>query len=326
MVTGTASPVKNSRRQRNARRQGALIGLIGALVVMLITCLTPRAIQAQGAPCATYDSQVWAQSDFDSAPAQFADLDPDSDGIACQELPLGAAPAWWTDHIPDDAAPAVLVGISDGDTIRVKVDGRDDPLRLILIDTPETHDPNDLPECYGQEATAFLTWLLSLGGDLYLENDVTNRDRYDRLLRYVWLDLDGEVYLVNEAMVRSGYAAFSIYPPDLKYVEEMREASRFAREHGYGLWSGCETTPDGDTNELDHTQQTPVSTALPPVAVPPGSIPDLTGACEPAYPSVCIPPSPPDLDCGDIMHRHFEVNAPDPHQLDGNADRVGCER
>ena len=58
------------------------------------------------------------------------------------------------------------------------------------------------------EATAFLSWLLWFGGKLYLESDVTDRDRYDRLLRYVWLDFGGgEVYLVNEAMVRAGYAA-----------------------------------------------------------------------------------------------------------------------
>ena len=95
----------------------------------------------------------------------------------------------------------------------------------------------------------------SLGGDLYLETDVSDRDRFGRLLRYVWLDFgDGEVYLVNEALVRAGYAAFSTFPPDVKYVEEMREAGQFARENGYGLWSGCITDDEGDTNELSGTQ------------------------------------------------------------------------
>jgi micrococcal nuclease len=90
--------------------------------------------------------------------------------------------------------------------------------------------------------SASLRWLLSLGGQLYLETDVSNRDRYDRLLRYVWLELDGEVYLVNEVMARSGYASLSTYPPDVQYVEQIREAAAFAREHGYGLWSGCMET------------------------------------------------------------------------------------
>jgi micrococcal nuclease len=74
--------------------------------------------------------------------------------------------------------------VSDGDRIRVNVGGQDEPVRLILIDTPETSDPNNPPECYGQEATAYLEWLLSLGGDLYLERDVSERDRFERLLRY----------------------------------------------------------------------------------------------------------------------------------------------
>ena len=69
--------------------------------------------------------------------------------------------------------------------------------------------------------------MLSLGGDLYLETDVSDRDRFGRLLRYVWLDFgDGEVYLVNEALVRAGYAAFSTFPPDVKYVAEIREAGQ----------------------------------------------------------------------------------------------------
>ena len=65
---------------------------------------------------------------------------------------------------------------------------RQEPVRLILIDAPETIDPDHLPECYGAEAYYFLNWLLSLGGTLYLERAVSNRERFGRLLRYVWLD------------------------------------------------------------------------------------------------------------------------------------------
>jgi micrococcal nuclease len=121
----------------------------------------------------------------------------------------------------------------------VDVDGRNELVRLILIDTPETRHPTSPVECFGPEATAYLSWLLSLDGELSLETDVSNRDRYDRLLRYVWLELDGEVYLVNEVMARSGFASLSTYPPDVQYVDQIREAAVFAREHGYGLWTGC---------------------------------------------------------------------------------------
>jgi micrococcal nuclease len=200
-------------------------------------------------------------------------------------------------------------------------------LALILIDTPETNDPTNPPECYGQEASAYLGWLLSLRGDLYVESDVSDRDRFNRLLRYAWLDFGGgEVYLVNEVMARSGYAAELTFPPDVKYEEEIREAARFAREHGYGLWSGCETDAEGDTNELPQTQPEP--TAIPPAPFPEPE-PDLnSGACDLAsYPTVCIPPIgvSGDLDCGQISARRFEVRPPDPHGFDGDSDGVGCE-
>jgi endonuclease YncB( thermonuclease family) len=206
---------------------------------------------AQAEDCTAFDSQVWAQSIFVLDPLGNAALDPDGNGRACEEFPVGAAPAWWTTEIPASAEPVTLASVVDGDTIRVIRQGVEEPVRLILIDTPETHDPNDPPECYGAEASSFLDWLLSLGGQIYLEPDVTDRDRYDRLLRYAWLDFgEGEVYLVNEAMVRSGYAALYTYPPDVKYVEQIRAANTFAREHGYGLWSGCITDAEGDTQEL----------------------------------------------------------------------------
>jgi hypothetical protein len=100
------------------------------------------------------------------------------------------------------------------------------------------------------EATLDLGFVREWVNELYLETDVSERDRFGRLLRYVWLDRGDEVYQVNEAMVRSGYAAQSTFPPDVKYEERIQEAARFAREHGYGLWSACETDAKGDTNEL----------------------------------------------------------------------------
>jgi micrococcal nuclease len=294
------------------------------LLVLLILCAAPHAGRAQAVDCSRYDSQIWAQSDFETDPSRYAALDPDGNGVACEHLAPGAAPAWWTREVPASAEPVTLAGVTDGDTIGVDVGGRIEPVRLILIDAPETHHPNDPAECFGEEATAYLGWLLSLGGTLFLEADVTNRDRYDRLLRYAWLDFgDGEAYLINEVMVRSGYAAFATFPPDLRYVEEMREAGRFAREHGYGLWSGCQTDASGDTNELSGAQKivsVPVTDPAPAPAAP------LASGCDASYPGVCIPPSPPDLNCGGVPFRRFEVRPPDPHNFDADFDGVGCER
>lgn len=219
---------------------------------------------AQATECSSFDTQIWAQSVYDTNPTQYAALDPDGNGIACEALPDGIAPASWTDAIPADAVPAQIVDVSDGDTIHVMIDGQRETIRLILIDTPETHRPNAPAECFGQDATTFAKAIFALGGQLYLEKDVSETDRYGRLLRYAWLDFgNGRVYLVDEAMVRAGYAALYTYPPDVKYVEQIREAQRFAREHGYGLWSQCQTTPDGDTNDLTGSQPAAPAPAAP---------------------------------------------------------------
>jgi micrococcal nuclease len=306
-----------------------------ALSLMALAVRVPP-VAGQTLDCDGYDSQIWAQSVFETDPAQYAALDPDGNGRACEELPEGAAPALWTEQVPSGSQSVSLIEVTDGDTIRVDVDGRNEPVRLILIDAPETHDPNRPPECFGQEATAYLSWMLSLGGDLYLETDVSDRDRFGRLLRYVWLDFgEGEVYLVNEALVRAGYAAFSTFPPDVKYVAEIREAGQFAREHGYGLWSSCITDDKGDTNELSGNQAISAGRASETNSIqtgsqpPPGqgviTDPASAAGCEPSYPDVCIPPSPPDLDCGDVAYRRFTVYPPDPHRFDGDYDGIGCE-
>jgi endonuclease YncB( thermonuclease family) len=225
----------------------AIVVLATLVVALLVLRNTTR---EETIACANFGAQVWAQSVYETAPTHYAVLDPDGNGLACEELPHGVAAALWTKEVPRGADPASLVSVSDGDTIRVDLGSQVETLRLILIDTPETHDPNNQHECYGAEATAFLEGLLPRGSELYLETDVSERDRFGRLLRYVWLDRGDEVYLINEAMVRSGYAAQSTFPPDVKYEERIQEAARFAREHGYGLWSACETDAKGDTNEL----------------------------------------------------------------------------
>jgi micrococcal nuclease len=298
---------------------GLAVLLLAALLVALFVLW--KSSREEIIACANYDSQVWAQSVYETDPTRYAVLDPDGNGLACEELPLGVAPALWSNEVPRGAEPASLISISDGDTIRVDVGDREETVRLILIDTPETHDPNNPPECYGAEATAFLEGLLPVGSALYLETDVSERDRFGRLLRYVWLERGDEVYLVNEAMVRSGYAAQSTFPPDVKYQERIQEAARFSREHGYGLWSACQTDAKGDTNEIGGTGAEPTSDERPPPR-PVSQQTEVAGAagggagCDPAYPDLCIPPPLPDLDCGyvyDQGFRHITVLPPDPH-------------
>lgn len=192
--------------------------------------------------CAGFDSRIWAQSIFDDDPAGNAALDPDDDGLACEELPLGAAPALWAGTVPNSAIPVDLVSVTDGDTIRVEISGAIEPVRLVGIDAHEAGGPYRDVECYGPEATRYLQWLLDLDGQLFIEKDQEERDRYGRLLRWVWLDPgDGEVYLINEALTRAGFAERYRNTPNRRYVEQIIAAEAFAERHGFGLWGTCET-------------------------------------------------------------------------------------
>ncbi len=146
------------------------------------------------------------------------------------------------DKIPEGAERAKVVSVVDGDTIKVeRASGQVKTVRLLLIDTPETRDPNDPVECYGAEATKRTKAMLPKGRTVYLEKDVSDTDRYKRLLRYVWFKgaKDGKAYLANELLVKEGYAALSTYPPDVARVEQIRDAERAARDDERGLWATC---------------------------------------------------------------------------------------
>lgn len=120
--------------------------------------------------------------------------------------------------------PCTVTRIVDGDTLDCRPLGR---VRLLGIDTPERGQ-----EPFGSVATQALSSLIPGNGEVLLEADVENRDRYDRALRYVWAD--GR--MVNWALVRTGYAVLLTYPPNVQYVEWLRVAQDSAQAEGAGLW------------------------------------------------------------------------------------------
>lgn len=138
-----------------------------------------------------------------------------------------------------------VVDVVDGDTI--KIEGGE-IVRYIGMDTPETVDPRKPLECFGKEASVKNMELVQ-GKIVELEKDVSERDRYGRLLRYIWIGDE----MVNEALVREGFAKVSTYPPDVKYVDRFLAAERVAREEKKGLWSGSCPLPTPTQSSKEST-------------------------------------------------------------------------
>jgi micrococcal nuclease len=128
---------------------------------------------------------------------------------------------------------AAVVRVVDGDTILVNVGGHAEKVRYIGMDTPETHHPTRGEEPGGREATAVNRRLVE-GKTVRLELDVRLRDRYGRLLAYVYV---GET-MVNAELVRLGYAQAMTVPPNVKHASLFVRLQREAREAGRGLWAG----------------------------------------------------------------------------------------
>jgi len=154
--------------------------------------------------------------------------------IAPKEINLQPTPIKeeLTSPIPTqtDREKVRVVSVIDGDTIQLE---NGETLRYIGIDAPETVHQGKPVQCYGQEASLENKKLVE-GKEIEVEKDVSEKDQYGRILRYVW----AEGIFVNEYLVREGFAQAVTFPPDVKYQEQFLEAERKAREEGKGLWSG----------------------------------------------------------------------------------------
>ena len=127
----------------------------------------------------------------------------------------------------------------DGDTIAVEMNGNTEIIRMIGVDTPETHRPNTPVQCYGQAAESYTKRLIGTQ-DVRLEADPlnTNRDRYDRLLRYVYL---ANGTLIESKLISEGYGfAYTSFP--MVKADEFERLEDMAEGKGKGLWSACEVT------------------------------------------------------------------------------------
>ncbi len=146
---------------------------------------------------------------------------------------------------PPAGAPEVtqaeVIRHTDGDTARFLLDGgAEEKVRFIGIDTPEV---GESPEPFGEDAAAYTAGEIPVGTTVWLETDAELRDKYGRLLAYVWLEQpttgnEAEVreHMLNARLVLDGYANAYTYPPNVKYTDVLKDLQAEAREAGRGLW------------------------------------------------------------------------------------------
>jgi|SRR6188472_2354654 len=139
----------------------------------------------------------------------------------------------------DDSHASTLHGqvvrVVDGDTIQVRLEGgRTERVRYIGIDTPESVKPGTPVQCFAKKASHFNAGLVA-GRDVTLKTDAEERDRYGRLLAYVYAGPE----FVNRELVARGYARTLTIPPNVAHADEFARLARRAREAGLGLWRAC---------------------------------------------------------------------------------------
>ena len=138
--------------------------------------------------------------------------------------------------------PATVERVVDGDTAIFHLSSTRERVRFIGINAPEDTSRVDP---FGPEATAYVKRMLTAGRTVYLEQDAEQRDRYGRLLSYVWLeqpssasDVEMRTKMLNAKLALDGYAQQMTVPPNVKYADRFRTYVREARLAGRGLWAG----------------------------------------------------------------------------------------
>ncbi len=127
-----------------------------------------------------------------------------------------------------------LIKVIDGDTIKVIINEKEENVRFLLVDTPETNHPRmNGPQPFGPEAKEFMEEFAA-GGKLELELDVSERDRYGRILAYVYVNgVSAQEELLKRGLARVAY----IYPPNTRHVDQYQEIQEKAQAEGVGIWS-----------------------------------------------------------------------------------------
>ncbi|MGD6817447.1 thermonuclease family protein [Metabacillus sp. 113a] len=231
-------------------------------------------------------------------------------GCADIESARGPAPGSEKQQVADfeekgKTIPAKVISVTDGDTIKVELEnGLSEKVRLILVDTPESRGKYEgNPQPFGKESSDFTRKHLE-GKDVELEPWVEERDRYGRMLAYIWID--GKLF--NEQLLENGLARVAVYPPNTKYLDSFERTEEQAQQDNKNIWSLEDYASENGFEEKREAE-----------------IPD-SGTRE------VFDPNGEDRDCGDFKSHEeaqafFEAAGPgDPHRLDRDGDGFACDK
>jgi micrococcal nuclease len=199
---------------------------------------------------------------------------------------------------------ATVFSVGDGDTITIRnANGQNTTVRLACIDAPETS------QLGGKESAQRLSSILPRGTTIKVIP--VDKDQYGRTVGVIFTNQN-----INLQLLQEGQAwVYEQYISNCRTsAPQLRQAQNIAKANRVGLWSQANPCPPWDFRKGQCV-----------IASPPPT-PNQGLNCDPSYPDVCIPPEPPDLDCGEIPHRRFRVIGLDPHGFDRDRDGIGCER
>jgi micrococcal nuclease len=130
-----------------------------------------------------------------------------------------------------------ILKVIDGDTVDIDINGNTERVRLIGVNTPETKHPTKPIECFGPEASAHLTQLLPKGTHVRIERDIEARDRYGRMLLYLYRESDN--LFINLDLVSHGYGTPMSIEPNTFHRNDFVHAAALAETTNVGLWKAC---------------------------------------------------------------------------------------
>jgi micrococcal nuclease len=130
-----------------------------------------------------------------------------------------------------------ILKVVDGDTVDIDIKGNTERVRLIGVNTPETKHPTKPIECFGPEASAYLTQLLPKGTHVRIERDIEARDRYGRMLLYLYRESDN--LFINLDLVSHGYGTPMSIEPNTFHRNDFVHAAALAETTNEGLWKAC---------------------------------------------------------------------------------------